>query len=387
MATKMKITKTVIAAIIAVICVLIASIVGAWYYARPQVTETHYFGLAMVDHSNAWESLLADGFFWWCEDHGVKAVMMDARHTIDLQAVQIHSLVDMGIDGLIAFPADPKALNSEFDYCKQHNVAVVCTPFIADHPSTLMWVAVSFVEQGQLSANQTLNFLEKKYGSPKGVVLELRGKTGETAAEQRHNGFIDVMKNYPDIEVLTKDTEWMTEKAADITSKEILARPDIDAVYCANLAIVDGFLAGMKTIDKDPTPYFVVGLDAGPSVLQGVRDNTVDVCVEQVSPAWYAAICCEYLLSYLEKGSAALPKVGDVVTVEDLNTTGLLTDQPRYGVDIWAYPTWSPATIMDTHAEGLADNNILHFKMSNVIITKDNVDNPAWWGNMKLPGW
>lgn len=365
------------------VCVVIGGIVAAWYYSSAPSKKQYYFGLAMVDHSNAWEALMADGFFWWCEDHGVRAVMMDAKHTLSLQAEQIRSMVDMGIDALIAFPADPKALNPTLDYVHEHGIPVITTPFIADDPSVLMWVAVSFIEQGEMSANCIIDFLKEKYGEPKGVVLELRGLTGETAAEQRHSGFVEVMKNYPKVEILTYDTQWMTEKAADITMTVVPTRPDIDAVYCANLAIVDGFLAGMKAIAKDPEPYYVVGLDAGPDVLQAVREGTVDVCVEQVSPAWYAAIACEYLYAYLEKGKAALPNVGAVITADDLKITG----KPRYGVDIWAYPTWSPATIVDTHDEIGTDNHILHFKPKNVLITKENVDNPAWWGNMKLPGW
>lgn len=373
-----------IAAIVVIIVVVIASTVAAWQLTRPPATtETYYFGLAIHDQTNAWEALMADGFLWYCQDHGIKAVMLDARHTIDLQAQQIHSLVDMGVDALLVCPVDQRALNPSLDYAKEHNVPVMTTPYLADSPVPLMWVAASFYEQGQIAANYTVNFLKQKYGEAKGVAFELRGLTGETAAEQRHNGFIDVLKDYPDIEVLTQDTQWMTEVATTQTEQVMQTRSDIDTVYCANLAIVDGFVAGMKALNKDPEPYYVIGLDAGPNVLKDIRDNIVDICIEQGSPAFYSGIICQYLLGYLQHGESALPKYGGVVTLADMTITGT----SHYGVDIWAYPTWPPATITNTHDEVGTENNQRHFKQSNAIITKDNVDDPAWWGNMKLPGW
>jgi ABC-type sugar transport system substrate-binding protein len=364
--------------------VLSGAVVGAvvYYMFRPPgEEEVYYLGHASHGLGNAWEAIYADGFAWYCEEHGYKMVFTDARYDSTLQAEQVRRLVDMGVDGLFMAPCNEKALNPTIEYAHDHGVPIITSPYLADSPYPVMTLATSFSEQGEIAAEHIVTYLEEEYGEPRGKVLNLRGITGTTAGDQRSDGFTDFLDDYPEIEVLTYDTEWSTTKAKTIT-EEVIPTGDIDAIYNANLAISDGNLAGLKALGKDPKDYYIVSLDAGPAVLDGVRAGEIDLCVGQ-PPQWYGVIAAEYLVRYLERGEEALPEVGDIVTAEDLD----IQMKQRYGKDIYGTPVWAPAEVVDTYDYYGTEYHQKYLKIPNLIITEDNVDDPTIWGNLELPGW
>lgn len=101
------------------------------------------------------------------------------------------------------------------------------------------------------------------------------------------------------------------------------------------------------TADADidsPNVKMYVGFS---SVLPLIKNGDIRMALDQV-PGFYTAIAEHYLVMYLKKGDAGLPKVGDTSTARHLT---LSTGVKHAGADIWAdNSAWAPAKVV----QGLA---------------------------------
>src|SRR5690606_34383 len=66
----------------------------------------------------------------------------------------------------------------------------------------------------------------------KGKIVVITGLQGSSPAVDRNKGMENVLKDYPDIEVLvTGDGQWIREPAVKLMEDWLTAYPEIDAVF------------------------------------------------------------------------------------------------------------------------------------------------------------
>ena len=75
----------------------------------------------------------------------------------------------------------------------------------------------------------------------KGNVVEMRGIDGVPADADRHQGFTEALKDYPDIKVVaTPFTGWALNKAAQQTKDLLASGKQIDGIWTSGLDSVGG---------------------------------------------------------------------------------------------------------------------------------------------------
>src|SRR5580704_2737055 len=107
------------------------------------------------------------------------------------------------------------------------------------------------------SDRKALDPVIKKVGG-KGNVVEMRGIDGVPADADRHEGFTEALKNYPDIKVVASVfTGWSPDKAAQEMKNLISSGKQIDGIWTSGIdkAVVDAY----KTANIKYVP--VVGAD------------------------------------------------------------------------------------------------------------------------------
>lgn len=115
----------------------------------------------------------------------------------------------------------------------------------------------------------------------RGKVLELQGVRGSSAASDRHDGFYEIMREYPDIVTLHSSyTDWTYEAAFPLVDSLLYLHPDIDMIAAQNdpmaLAAYDACIK--HQLPKLPLIIGVDGLSGEghgiQSVLQGHQAAT-----------------------------------------------------------------------------------------------------------------
>ncbi|HVP19662.1 MAG TPA: sugar ABC transporter substrate-binding protein [Spirochaetia bacterium] len=348
---------------------------GAMERLRP---SPYFLGLDTKTVTNAWESYFQDSFEWYSEDNHWKWVANEAEGDPAAQITQSRQMINSGVKGLIISAQDKEAAKPIVDFATAAKIPVFTADADIDSPNVKMYVGFSGERAGSELTQHLVDYLKSKYhGQVRGTVLEMLGPLGGASSIDRSKGFHDVIDQYKGVRIIQAVGDFQEAPAKTAAENVLRAHPQIDACYSANGPMATGAVEAMKDLNIDPTKVYTVTIDATPSVLPLIRDGDIRMALDQ-APAFYTAIAAHYLVEYLKKGDAGLPKVGDTITGQDLN---LSTGVKHAGTDVWAdNSAWAPAKIV----RGLAGH--LWFQTGAVLVTKDNAEAPYLWANVKLPG-
>ena len=167
------------------------------------------------------------------------------------QIADIRSLISAGVNIIIINPSDREALNPVIKQAADKGIVVVSVDQAVTAPEAYV-LTNDQVGYGKLGAK----WLFDKLGG-KGAVVEMRGIDGVPADADRHEGFTEVLKSYPNIKVTSVFTGWALNKTAETTKNLLASGKPIDGVWTSGIdkAVVDAYQAAGK-------PYVpVVGAD------------------------------------------------------------------------------------------------------------------------------
>src|SRR5208282_1173031 len=168
------------------------------------------------------------------------------------QIADLRNLISAGANIIIINPSDRKALDPVIKQATDKGVVVVAVDQAVSAPTAYI-LTNDQTAYGELGAEA----LFKKLGG-KGNVVELRGIDGVPADADRHEGFTEALKKYPDIKVVASVfTGWSPDKAAQEMKDLIGSGKQIDGIWTSGIdkAVVDAY----KTANVKYVP--VVGAD------------------------------------------------------------------------------------------------------------------------------
>jgi ribose transport system substrate-binding protein len=180
------------------------------------------------------------------------------------QIAAIRTLISAGANAIVANPADAAALNPVIADAKKKGVVFVAIDQAVTAPEA--YIATNDqVEYAKLG----VKWLAEQIGG-KGNSVEMRGAKGVPADTDRHKGFVEALKEYPDIKVVKSvysNWDWPTG------SKEMLnilqSGEQVDGVWTSGIdsIIVDAY----KTAKKPLVP--IVGADNNGFLKQMIDDK------------------------------------------------------------------------------------------------------------------
>ncbi|MHB8626550.1 MAG: sugar ABC transporter substrate-binding protein [Aggregatilineales bacterium] len=123
-------------------------------------------------------------------------------------------------------------------------------------------------------AEQVVTRLVQKMGG-KGKIAHTGGAPGHTGAQGRYQGFLNIVKQNPNIQIVDdQPASWNTQKAAEIWQTILNKNPDITGGFCDN---DDMALAAQKVVADagKASQVFIAGIDAMPPAIQAVQAGTM----------------------------------------------------------------------------------------------------------------
>src|SRR5580698_6697364 len=168
------------------------------------------------------------------------------------QIADIRNLISAGANIIIINPSDREALNPVIKQAAARGIVVVAVDQAVSAPEAYV-LSNDQVDYGKAGAEWLFKHLNGK-----GNVVEMRGIDGVPADADRHKGFTEALKKYPDIKVVASVfTGWSPDKGAQEMKDLIGSGKQIDGVWTSGIdkAVVDAF----KTANLKYVP--VVGAD------------------------------------------------------------------------------------------------------------------------------
>jgi len=283
---------------------------------------------------------------------GYKVVTLDAQQRADLQNSQMDDTILQKPKAIILAAVDFDAISPEIE--KAHAAGIPIMVYdrqIKNRPLEFTSVAGT-VEIGRLSAEEAAKLLTKKYGEPKGKILSIMGDSADSYTLDIEQGFEEVLKKTPNITVIAKPSkDWEPTNAANTVQDQLLVNPDIDLIFIHADHLTTPIVSVLENAGKKKGDILIVDATGMPVGLKLLRDGWVQTIVEQ--PLYGQVYGLAMFLDKVINKQEIKPGMYDVV--------GLKSEVTK--------EAWGP-----------------NLRVPGGVITKDNVDDTKFWGNLKPPG-
>jgi ribose transport system substrate-binding protein len=240
-----------LAAVVALLAVLVA-VAGTAGYATSQ--QNYVLGMSNTLVGNGWREGMLCSIRAEALASGKVSKVIEAHRQTDTagQIADIRNLISAGVNALIINPSNAAALKPIAQQASSRGIKVVFVDQYVNSPVAYN-ATNDQVAYGRLGAT----WLFKKLGG-KGNVVEMRGIAGVPADTDRHKGFQQALKAYPDIKVVKSVFTGWTYATGGKQMLDILnSGVKVDGVWTSGIdyTVVNAF----KTAGKPYVP--IVGAD------------------------------------------------------------------------------------------------------------------------------
>jgi ABC-type sugar transport system substrate-binding protein len=307
-------------------------------------------GLSIAHLTHDFMVGLQDQFSQCVEEYGWTLLApVNANNDAEKQHGDIENLLSLGANVLVYAAVDSAAIVPSIEAANEKGIPVFEFDTRSFGGEDVVTVRANNFLAGQLAAEEMVRRLEEKPCWPECKVLELQGGLNTQNGRDRSEGFQDVMKEYPDITLISRPTDWVAENGARETQDVVSANKDIVGIYTPSelfnasvLAVLDQ--AGLEAPVGEEGHVVLISIDGTTAALEQIRSDELDATVSQPLSG-YAQVTCDLIQQQVVEGQALEP--GEAENGEIITT------------DI-GHEYQIPATL----------------------VTKDNVDDPSLWGNM-----
>ncbi len=285
------------------------------------------------------------------KDVGYEVVTLNADNKTDLQQSQMNDTITLKPKAIVLAAVDFNALQPSIEKARAAGIPVMeFDRQITATPSDFTSVAGT-VEIGHVAAGEIQRLLKEKKGDVKGKILQVLGDPADPYTLDIQKGFEEKMKDFPGVQIISLPAmAWEASNAGSIVSDQLVANPDIDLIFVHAAHLAVAAVASLEAKGKKPGDVMLVSSNGAPVGLDLIRKGWENVEVEQPLYAQAAAIAmfADKVVNKQEikAGNYKVLGLDSVVTIEK----------------------WGP-----------------NIKIPGAAITKDNVDEPRFWGNLKAP--
>jgi ribose transport system substrate-binding protein len=212
----------------------------------------------------------------FAEAGGVKLVIADAQQDNSKQVAQVETFIRQKPDLLIVAPNERAALTAVMGQAMEAHIPVICLESDILQPNYTTYVHSDNMEIGRLAGQFIVDVLTKKYGAPKGNVVQMRGLLGVEGEIKRDGGAKEILAKYPEIRIVAEPVaDWIQAKAKDRMTEVLRAQPKIDVLYGHNDPMAVGAYLAAKELGREKEIVFigVDGLDGEAGGVKKVADG------------------------------------------------------------------------------------------------------------------
>ena len=237
-------------------------------------------GFAQCNLNDTFQTYVVDAAKAKAAELGYSIDVQDAQEDVVKQQDQVNVMIEQGYDAIMVVPVDTAAMGPITDAVTAAGIPLVYVnrnPFGTDNPPEgVYYVGSQEIVAGKLQGE----FLVGAMGETGGVGI-LMGILSNEGAVKRTEGNETVLKDYPGIKILAKETgEWQYDKGMAITENWLTAYgTELTAILANNDGMAIGALQALTAAGRDDV--IVVGVDAIPDAVALVAEGKLDATVLQ----------------------------------------------------------------------------------------------------------
>lgn len=195
------------------------------------------------------------------------------------QQIQVvEGFAAQGVNGIVLAPLDNRALVRPVADAQRAGVPTVIIDSGLESEDIVSFVATDNRKGGSLAAERMGQLLNGK-----GKVLVLRYAEGSASTTEREEGFLETIKKFPEIQLVSTDQyAGATRDTAKRASENLLNRfgDEVQGIFTPNESSTAGMLLALQDIGKAGKVSFV-GFDSSQAFIEAINKNELHGIVVQ----------------------------------------------------------------------------------------------------------
>jgi ribose transport system substrate-binding protein len=194
----------------------------------------------------------------------------------------VEDMISRGVDGIVLAPLDDKALSRPVRDAAASDIPAVIIDSDLEGKDHVSFVATDNFVGGQRGGRALAGKINGK-----GKVVMLRYQEGSASTMNRERGFLEAMKEYPEISVVSQNQYGGATTESAYRASENLLAPfkkqeglDIDGVFCPNESTTFGMLRALQSAGLAGRVAFV-GFDSSEKLVQALAAGEIHGLVLQ----------------------------------------------------------------------------------------------------------
>jgi len=206
--------------------------------------EKLHLGAVMIDFTNQFFVDMMEAGNVAAEDYNVDISWKSADGNIDTQIALMENFIEQGVDCILVNPIDNDALITVVQEAADAGIPVVVMAGLVDHPFAVNTLYNDY-EDTKLIAK-----IGAKLIGEKGKVALLYGNKGNVVSDLRQAGYVDAMKEFPEITLIEQPTDWNPATGQQVTQDILAANPDLSLLHCVSDSVTIAALQSVIAAGK-----------------------------------------------------------------------------------------------------------------------------------------
>lgn len=197
----------------------------------------------------------------------------------DQQIQVVENFMTRHVSAIVLAPLDSQALVRPVNNAIAAGVPVVVIDSDLKSDKYVSFVATDNFKGGQMAGEE----MGKVLGG-KGNVILLRYAMGSASTEAREAGFLDALKKFPDIKIISSDQHaGATRETSYGVAQNLINRfgRDVNGVFCPNENSTIGMTKALRDVGLGKGKVKMIGFDAGSLSIQDLKNGDVQALVVQ----------------------------------------------------------------------------------------------------------
>lgn len=237
-------------------------------------------GYSQIGAESEWRTGNTDSIKEAAENLGVELIFSDGQQKQENQIKAIRTFIAQQVDVIGVSPVVETGWDSVFQEAKDAGIPIILVDRRADVAEDLYtsYLGSDFVEEGRNAATVMVDLLDGG-----GTIVELVGTIGSAPAIDRYAGFREIIKDYPEIEIIASETGDFTRAKGEEVMGDFLQiyGEEIDAVYAHNDDMAIGAIRAIEAYGLKPGEDIkIVSIDAIRDAFQAMIDGKLNATIE-----------------------------------------------------------------------------------------------------------
>lgn len=193
----------------------------------------------------------------------VRLIMLDAGDKTEEQVAQTRTFIRQKVDLILISPKEAAGLTRVVEEATDAGIPVILLDRNVNTDKFVSLVGGDNKEIGREAGKVAVDLLGGE-GKADGIVYEICGGLATAAAQERRDGFHEVVERESGIKIVGGlDADWKKEQAQAIMQAALKSHPEINLVYAHNDPMAHGAYLAAKQAGKADAIKFI-GIDAMP---------------------------------------------------------------------------------------------------------------------------